>query len=243
MYLDIVLIDTPTPDGILTTFRIIPTHASLVTDKLHDIHPEYKTGGEMDIGGIRIYDSKNCEINRIESSIRALQTNDSGEFSFQFEHMDVPIGAGGIYNLILPPGYRLIDFRIVDPYDTEHTDIHQKKQFEYKILWDRLCKIQLVEMQLRSRHGTFSFIVDGCAILVDVERINNYKYIDAEELNSGICNIYELNRLLGDEGKNTLVGQLANKWLKWLEFKPSFCGFSVNINEIIKDYIKNFKRR
>lgn len=173
MNLDIVLIDTLTPDGVITSFKVTPKlqHQRVLIDRYRDIYPD-KFGEELDLGGTRIYNSQECSILRTDTRLRAFAAGDDDKFSFQFEHMGIPIGPsreahGGIYNLVLAPGFRLIDFRIVDPYDHKHEDIRHKKEFQYDVIWDKECKVQLVEMDLRSNRGSFSFIAHGVSVLVD----------------------------------------------------------------------------
>ena len=135
MNLDIVIIDTLTPDGVMTSFKVTPEqkHKRVLIDKFRDIHPD-KFGNELDLGGARIYNSQECSILRTDTRLRAFDSSDH-KFSFQFEHMGIPIGPsnrahGGIYNFILAPGFRLVDLFIVDPYDDKHEDIKHKKQFQ-----------------------------------------------------------------------------------------------------------------
>ena len=150
MNLDIVIIDTLTPDGILSSFKVAPIHENqrVLIDKYRDIYPD-KFNEEVDLGGTRIYNSKECLIFRTDTHLRAFNEVDS-TFSFQFEYMGIPIGPsreghGGIYNFILAPGFRLIDFCIVDPFDYKHKDIRQKNNFNTMLFGIRNARFNLLK--------------------------------------------------------------------------------------------------
>lgn len=68
-------------------------------------------------------------------------------------------GSCGIYNFILPVGFRLTDLQIVDPFDKNNKS--DKKQFKYEVFYDRDNKLQVVQMQLKSNRGIFSFVLKG----------------------------------------------------------------------------------
>ena len=50
----------------------------------------------------------------------------------------------------------------MDPFD-KREKIEDKKHFKYGIFYDKENQIQIVEMQLRSRRGSFLFILSGTA--------------------------------------------------------------------------------
>ncbi len=244
MNFDIVLIDTLTPDGVMTSFKVTPKdqHQRVLIDRYRDIYPD-RFGDELDLGGARIYNSQECSILRTDTRLRAFNAGDS-TLSFQFEHMGIPVGPsrqahGGIYNLVIAPGFRLVDFRIVDPYDQKHEDIRQKKQFQYNVIWDKECKVQLVEMDLRSNRGSFSFIAQGEAVLVDSPGEHNY--VEAQESEWRVSNLTSHSMLRGG-GKKVLSKELAKK-VDWIELKPNIFGLGININEILKTCFKVFKRK
>jgi hypothetical protein len=243
MYLSIVLIDTLTPDGILTSFEVKPKECgSFVSiDRYRDIHPEI-FGNDLDLGGTRIYNSNKCSISRTDTHLRAFEV-DNNKFSFQFEHMGIPVGyvndiIRGHYNLVLPPGFRLTDFSIVDPYDRKHKDLNKKKKFRYNVIWDRECKVQLIEMSLESQRGTFSFIAYGSFVLVDV--LVEYDFIEAEEYDWKVS--YLTSCVQKDDGKKILVDEIVKK-IDWVELKPTIFGIGININSILKDCIDVFRRK
>jgi len=245
MYLDIVLIDTLTPDGVMTSFKVTPKrqHQRVLIDKFRDIHPD-RFGHELDLGGTRIYNSQECSILRTDTRLRAFDTS-AHTFSFQFEHMGIPIGPskeshGGIYNLILAPGFRLIDLHIVDPYDNKHEDVKQKKQFQYDVIWDKECNVQLIEMHLRSNRGSFSFIACGTTVLADPDK--EYDFVKAEESEWEVSNLTSHCYMLQDDGKEVLASELTKK-MDWIDLKPNICGIGINFNEILKSCFKVFKRK
>lgn len=237
MYLDIALIDALTPDGILTSFRVTPKERNhrVVADRYRDIYPE-KSNKEFDIGGIRIYNSEDCSILRTDTHLRAFRQINNG-YSFQFEHMGIPLcpireDHHGFYNLIFPPGFRLIDLKIVDPYDENHSDVDQKKEFQHSVIWDKECKVQLIEMELRSNRGSFSFIAKGTFVLVDSS--NEQEFINAQGSDwsvSTIINHDDLKDWLKNDGKQCLIDQILEK-IDWLELKPNICGFGINFNNV-----------
>lgn len=68
-------------------------------------------------------------------------------------------GSCGIYNFILPVDYRLTELHIVDPFDN-NKNLKKKKHFKYDVFYDCESHIQVVQMQLRSARGNFSFILE-----------------------------------------------------------------------------------
>jgi hypothetical protein len=248
MYLDIVLIDVLTPAGILTSYKVRPKYhpRGVVVDRLRDIYPERFSDDGLDIGGTRIYNASTCSIEKMSAHIRAFEVKEADcSFSFQFEHMGIPIGPsreahGGIYNSVLSPGWRLREIWIVDPYDHKHPSVKSKKQFRYQVIWDTQCKTQMVEMEMRSGRGSFSFIVAGIASLVATDP-GTVKYVEASESEWGISRLSDTH-LLDEKGKKRLAEELAEK-ANWLELKPNIFGLGINLNKIIRDSIHYFQRK
>lgn len=247
MNLDLVLIDTLTPDGVLTSFKITPQNElhRVVIDRYRDIYPD-KFGNEIDLGGTRVYNSEVCSIFRTDTKLRSFSLKNN-TISFQFEHMGIPLGPssqahGGLYNFLLAPGFRLNSFRIVDPYD-KREGITEKRQFRYETIWDEESRTQLVEMDLSSNRGSFSFIVHGSAVLVDTPGEHNF--VESQISDSGVriaSNWHVDNYLLPGKEKSQLTNIIADK-LDWVELKPNICGVGVNLNEILKSCILAFKRK
>lgn len=166
-------------------------------------------------------------------------------FSFQFEHMGIPIGPSseahsGIYNFVLSPGWQLRKIWIVDPYDYVRPSIESKKQFRYQVVWDTQCETQMVELEMRSGRGSFSFIVAGIASLVATAS-ETVKYVEASESEWGISRLSDTH-LLDEKGRQLLVKELAEK-ADWLELKPNLFGLGINLNNIIRDIIHYFQRK
>ncbi len=195
MNLDIVLIDFLTPDGVLTSYRVKPKqyHGSLVVDRLRDISSQRFRDNDRDLGGTRIYNASICDIENHSARIRAFELKKTGieqYFSFQFERIRVPIGPskeghGGIYNFVLYPGWRLRKIRIVDPSDNKYPSVESKDQFRYEVIWDTECNTQMVDMEMGSNQGSFSFIVAGMASLVATDS-DTTTYVEASQSSLGI---------------------------------------------------------
>lgn len=245
MYLEIVIIDILEPDGLLCTYKIRPKTREdrVVIDHLTDIYPERFNNDDLDLGGTRIYNSSGCSIERLAVKIRAFSSTDN-KIDFRFEHVGIPLGPsreshGGIYNFLLSPGWRLTEFYLSDPYDKKYEDIKKKKQFKYQATWDKECNVQLVNMDLRSGRGSFSFIASGSAMLFD--SVNEQSFIEADESDWAVSRITD-NHLLDGNGKKALAIDIAEK-SDWLELKPNVFGIGINLNQIVKDSISAFKRK
>jgi len=244
MNLDIVIIDYLDIDGVLCSYKITPkTERERVRiDTLNDIFPDFHRRRKIDIGGIRIYNSESCSIALDETKLRSVSTTEDS-IAFQFERIGIPIGPsreahGGYYNLILPPNFGLTDIHLVDPYDSKHERIEDKKHFQYDVYWDTSCNTNLVTMMLRSGRGSFSFIAKGSAQIFDKEK---GKFVDSIETEYGIKRISNYD-ILDDNAKKILTDNIAEK-ADWLELKPNIFGVGVNLNKIIKDAVKAFKRK
>jgi len=154
MYLDIVLIDYLSPDGVLTTYRITPKsdHDRVVIDRIRDIDVDFKSPDSINVGGTRVYDASTCSIRIQQARIRRFGASESdNSISFSLEHMGIPVRSqreahGGYYNFILPPNFKFTELHIVDPYDEKQRDPTQKKHFRYETVWDTSCNTSLATM-------------------------------------------------------------------------------------------------
>lgn len=72
--------------------------------------------------------------------------------------------------------YRLTELHIVDPFNNNKS-LKKKKHFKYDIFYDCESHIEVVQMQLRSPRGSFSFILKGDAVI----DIDENKFIDYRE--------------------------------------------------------------
>lgn len=240
MNLDIVLIDFLSPDGILTTYKVKPKYhpRGVVVDRLRDIYPDRFSEDDLDLGGTRIYNASNCYIEKQSTRIRAFKLDTTEQcFSFQFEHMGVPIGPsrkghGGIYNFVLSPRWRLHEIWVVDPYDKKHTSIESKKQFEYRVIWNTQCNTQMIYMDMRSGRGSFSFVIIGKASIVGTD-YESSEYVEADESEWGISELSNIH-ILDKNGEKCLAKELTQK-ANWLELKPNIFGLGINLNQIIQD--------
>lgn len=247
MNLDIVLIDFLAPHGMLTTFRILPirSNARVTIDRQRDIFPGYTDQLAKDIGGTRIYNFSSCSIERFDVHLRSFEAHQfDHSFSFRFEHMGIPVGSmrqghGGHYNFVLCPGWRLRDLWVSDPYDTRHESVERKKQFRHNVLWDPECKTQLVEMELSSGRGSFSFIVKGTASLL-AEDDPSIEYVQAATSPSSVRSLGQLG--WGDDASSKMADELVHV-ANWVELKPNIAGIGINLNAIIQDSFNIFRRK
>jgi len=244
MNLDIVIIDFLNIDGSITNYRILPNEGRRVlVDRLPDVYRS-RMNKNINIGGTRIYNSSECSIDEYQTIIRGFSFDPEKQIiKFQFEHKGVPVGPsrnahGGLWNLILPPRWRLIQLHVVDPYDNTVEQIEQKKSFRHDVYWDTECETQLVEMELRSGRGSFSFIVKGEASLFDNDAT---QFAPCLETPYGVSRI-NYNNIIDQDGSNVLSERL-NKGADWLELKPNLFGIGINLNQIIKDSINKFKNK
>lgn len=246
MYLDIVLIDYLSPNGVLTTYRITPRDARdrVVIDRLSDIDMNFGSRDALNIGGTRVYNTSNCSIQVQQARLRQVMLSESDKsVSFSFEHMGIPVGSqrqahGGYYNFILPPGFRFTELHVVDPYDHE-SDPVKKKHFKYDILWDTSCSTSLVNMFLTSSRGTFSFILFGTARVFDKDAA--YAYCPAREDQYAVSGLLDYH-IFSSKERKALADDIADK-SDWLELKPNFMGIGINLNQVIKDSIRAFGKK
>ncbi|MCB9365685.1 MAG: hypothetical protein H6506_04890 [Calditrichaeota bacterium] len=241
MNLDIVLIDIVNIDGTLSSIQVRPRNSDsrVQIDRYRDIHPD-RYHDEVDIGGNRIYSSSNCTITEIRTNLKSIKLVDN-KLGFHFEHMHVPIGPsreahGGIYNLVLPIGWRLSNFGIVDPYDTSTDDIQRKRQFQYRCYWDKKYLAHLVEMDMRSGRGSFSFIVWGDAALRSKSDDRAFDCYEVEDVIARTSSPW----IVDEEGKKQLASTIAKR-LDWLELKPSFYGIGVDVKKMLGKLIEELK--
>ena len=247
MYLDIVLVDYLSPNGVLTTYRIVPkdSRERVVIDKLRDIDAKFSSPDSTDIGGTRIYNTSSCSIQIQQTKLRRFSPIDSsGSIFFTLEHLGIPVGSerqghGGYYNFVLPPSFRFTDLHIVDPYDNREHAIEKKKHFRYDVIWDTSCNTGLAKMFLTSSRGTFSFILLGKAKVFD--STDKAEFLNAQETQYAVSQIFDYH-VIPYESKKALGDDIAKK-SQWLELKPNFMGLGVNLNAIIKDSIEAFQNK
>ena len=234
MNLSILLSDFIDTKGVLKTYRFIPINLNnrIVVDRLSDICTDVKENTDRDIGLLRIYNSDKCQLISTTCKIKDFKCEDS-KISFSFEHMFIPVessryGSCGIYNFILPVNYRLTELHIVDPFDNGNK-LKDKKHFKYDVFYDGESHIQIVQMQLRSARGSFSFILKGKASIDDDEN----KFIDYKE--QRICLDEEIQTFYFDEGiKKSFWKNLKESIL----LEPNFNGMGIDLKKLLKSLRK-----
>ena len=241
MYLKILLIDYLTPDGVLTSYRVYPKYdgGAVVIDRLADVIGAPFGVHDRDVGGARLYNSDKVEIRKIQTRIRAFRRDGSG-FDFGIEHMGLDVGftkraEGGMYYFIAPHGFRATGLYVADPYDRRTSDDYARKQFRYQLYWDTRFSSQVVEMDLRSSRGTFSFRLGG--------KFSPYtedaSFLGCHEAES-IVNRATGDWHLGDGGQKALSRDMASV-LDSIELKPKLFGVGIDVPKFVKTIVGLFR--
>ncbi|GIO22272.1 hypothetical protein [Oceanobacillus sp. J11TS1] len=250
MYLEVAVIDYLNIDGKLTNFNIIPKdlNSHVIVESL-SIAKRLRSSPNLSVGGTMIYNSDQCQIRKMETQLRTFtQTSSSNIVSFQFNHKNLPLGPsnrgnGGLWNFLLPPRWRLRDLKVVDPYDNTSEIMSEKREFRYSVFWDKEYDTQMIEMELRSNRGSFSFEVIGTMSLIDTDE-PELPYVPSFTTSNAVEKLEDM-RILDNGGKLILASQLAEK-AKWFELKPNFFGIGLNLNAIIESidsYIARLNER
>jgi len=246
MFLDIVVVDFLSPDGVLTTYRVVPKQfGNVVIDRLRDVHLDRLNEADVDLGGVRLYHSTDYDIYTAASRPRTVQYDPAtGRLDFQFEHLGIPVGSfkhahGGVYNLLLAPGWRATSLYVSDPYDNSNADPRQKKQFRHGVFWDPECSTQMVEVLLQSGRGSFSLIIGGSA---EPSSSTSATFVAAMEQSQSISALMGGHLALPPDAERALADDLLAK-TEWLELKPNFFGIGLNLNAIVRDAVGFFRRR
>lgn len=230
MNLSILLTDFIDTKGILKTYRFIPTNQynRVVVDRLSDICTDIKGNTDKDVGLLRVYNSDKCQLLSTTCKIKDF-TYSTNKICFCFEHMYIPVessktGSSGIYNFILPIGYRLTELHIVDPFDSNKS-VKKKKHFKYDVYYDYESRLQIVQMQLRSARGSFSFIFKGEATTETSE--NNF--IDYNEQRISLDG--DIHDFFFDEGiKKSFWENLKESVL----LEPNFNGIGIDLKKLFR---------
>jgi hypothetical protein len=241
MYLKILLIDYLTADGVLTSYQVLPKHegGAVVVDRLTDVSGAPFGSHDKDVGGVRLYNSDKVEVLKNQTQIRAFERT-GPSFAFGIEHMGLDVGfskqsARGLYYFIAPHGFRATDLYVADPYDKRTSDDYQRKQFEYTLHWDTRFVSQVVEMDLRSSRGTFSFRLGGRFS----PSSEGAQFLACHE------NEYIVSRATGDwhledGGRKAIKRDMAGL-LDSLELKPTIFGVGIDVPKFIKTIIDMFR--
>lgn len=248
MYLELVKTDFLNSDGTVTSFTHTPKKDANGTNKIRvDSSIEYKRTREhrnKEVGSHIIHNFIDCHLEKTITPPNKNYKIDSTEkfMCFEYNHMYIPLGPSnrgnaGRWSLILPEGWRLTELYLSDPFDSRAEEVERKKQFNHKVYWDTQNLIQLIEMDLRSRRGSFSFIVKGKAInITKISEPTQTNFINCEESILGLKALNKVSIGLSDRFNN------LEKINNFLELKPNFAGLGVNINEIINHLIKAKER-
>lgn len=229
MNLSIVLTDFIDNTGVLRTYRFVPVNPynKVVVDRIEDIYTDVKGNTGKDMGRVRIYNSDKCELISTKCKIKNFSIDKFGKIHFCLEHINVPVessktGSCGIYNFVLPVGYKLTELHIVDPFD-KSSPIKNKKHFKYDVFYDDESKLQIVEMQLRSRWESFSFILKGEAS----NELYLNEFIDYEE--QKIYLDKDIREFIFDQGIRKSFWQ---SFKESLLMQPNFNGIGIDLKTL-----------
>ena len=232
MNLNILLNDFIDTQGIMKTYRFVPLNKynKVVVDRLEDIYLDIKGSTDKNAGLLRIYNSDKCQLTTATCRIKDFIYSDN-KIHFIFEYKYIPVGSSregncGIYNLVLPVGFRLVKLYVADPFDTNAKSIKKKKQFKYEIFYDNENKLQIVQIKLLSRRGSFSFIVDGTASIDSAER----EYLSYQRKRIKYDDDIDGN-FFDDGVKNTFWKSLLDAII----LEPNFYGIGINLKNFIKN--------
>lgn len=250
MYLNFVMVDYLRPDGTLVNYAVEPSDGkSVIIDRLTDLDRDEPTA-HVDTGGFRFYNTDSCEVKKNKATLRNVSLTDD-TLAFLFEHINIPVSSG-MYHLFLPPQFRLTDIHVVDPYDSEadrprtiaefdsDAAIERLDEFDYAVIWDPDSHVQLIRMELRSRHGRFSFVVSGEARVYDPEEDPDseaWPYVEARERERAVGDVlddYALNDEQFDDAAKRKIRTDLRSYADWLVLQPNLFGLGVDINEIIR---------
>ena len=229
MNLSILLTDFIDNTGVLKTYRFVPVNPynKVVIDRIEDICTDVKGNTDKDIGRIRIYNSDKCELISTTCKIRKFSVDNFGKIHFCLEHINIPLessetGSCGIYNFVLPVGYKLTELHIADPFD-KSPQIEHKKHFKYDVFYDEENKLQIVDMQLRSRRASFSFILKGEAS----NELDLNEFIDYEK--QKIYLDKDVHQFFFDEGIRKSFWQSIKESLL---LEPNFNGIGIDLKKL-----------
>lgn len=245
MHLEIVKTDFLTLDGKINSFALTPKTnleglRKVRIDRAMNFDRTREHRGRT-LGGNIIYNYRDCnlEITTTPPNNNFHYNSEEKSFSFEYDHMNIPlglIGEGNIgrWNLILPPEWRLTELYLSDPYHKAEK-VEDKKQFQYTLHWDTASHTQLVEMELRSKRGSFSFIIKGKAYnIFENPTKDSLNFISCLQSDIGIADLNSLK--FGFSNKNILE-VIYNS----IEFKPNFYGIGYDFKKTIQYFFSSKK--
>jgi hypothetical protein len=238
MFLDVVFVEMLVQDGTMNSFIIKPKSKNdqIITESYRYAHPD-SPNDKFNLGGNCIHNFDECTMKHLKTILQ-LKVHDD-EFSFKIKHEGIPVGSLdeghiGIYNLILAPGFRFTNLRIIDPFDNKHKD-EEKKEFEYQVFWDKKYEVQLVEMNLRSRRGSFAFILNGS--FVHISSLGEHIFVNCPECDGRLIRLTDRYDLLNGNEKKALSDGIIEKVIQYVKMEPViYPGVSVKVNKILEDY-------
>jgi len=249
MNLDIVMIDQLDPTGRLITYRATPARdgGRVLIDRIRDIDRRVHDPEAADIGNVRIYNSARCEVSHSVCKPASFRADPNMPLFFiRFEHMGIPVGKsseghGGVYGFLLPVGWRCRTLYVSDPYDKTQADEAMKKQFRRNVLWDPETQSQVVEIELRSNKGSFSFFPGCSASLVRADPPETV-YVEAEECENTVSACCGMLGHLDRDARGPLLNRIS-QGANWLHLKPNLFGLGLDLNKILGDMVARFQRK
>ena len=163
MFLDVLICEFLKLNGEVDTLIFKPSGntwgSRVVVDHLYDIDRNFRRPGSFDMGPFRIYaQGEYCDVHRLRTRLagdRFHCDSNRENVKMSMEHMGIPVGRVqeshyGYYSMVFPDGYSLIDLHVLDPYIRGH-------EFDRRVLWDTSKQRHVVQVELRSGRGSFSF--------------------------------------------------------------------------------------
>jgi hypothetical protein len=160
--------------------------------------------------------------------------------------MGIPVGKsseahGGVYGFLLPVGWQCRTLYVSDPYDKTQADDAMKKQFRRNVLWDPDTQSQVVEIDLESRRGSFSFVLGCSASLVRADPPGTV-YVEAQECANTVSACCEKLKYLDRDARGQLLDRIS-QGANWLHLKPNVYGLGLDLNKILGDMVARFQRK
>lgn len=245
MFLDVVFVEMLAQDGTMNSYIIKPKSKNdqIITENYKDTHPD-SPNDKFDLGGTRIHNFDECTMKSLKTKLQ-LKVSDN-DFSFKIKHERIPIGSideghSGIYNLVLAPGLKFTNLRIIDPFDNKHKD-KEKKEFEYLVFWDKKYEVQLVEMKLRSRRGSFSFVLNGS--FVNINSQGEHIFLNCLECDGRLINLTNHYNLLSDKENKILSDRIIEKINQYVTLEPEILpGVSIKGNKILENFQEKYIKK
>lgn len=217
MYLDVVMVDFLAHHGSRTTYSVRPKvpQERVVIESTQDLRADMLSPNTDSAAAVTFLNLSDCTVRKVITHPQSFEQKEHGKrFSFQVVTKGVPVGPsrrghGGMYNLMLPSGWRLTHLNVVDPMDERQEELKQKKPLAHLVLWDSAKEVQVVQVEMRSRWGSFSLAIIGEAVLVTRQ---DSQFINSCEGEWGFAEVSHLDEVSrgAAEKVTTEVIRLAN---------------------------------